>query len=120
MSVPLSGEWFDSAATLLGGLDSVGKIDATMQYAVASTPEGKVMFRVVVAEGVVTELATGKVDAPDIVVSCNYDQFLDVLEGRKTADVAFMDASWKIEGAHKRWLVDLRPVREAALEALSA
>ena len=51
MSVPLSGEWFDSAATLLGGLDSVGKIDATMRYAVASTPQGKVMFRVVVAEG---------------------------------------------------------------------
>ena len=120
MSVPLSDEWFASTAGLLGGLQSAGNIDATLQYAIASTPEGKVTFHAVVAGGVVTELATGKATDPDIVVSCNYDQFLDVLEGRKTADVAFMDASWKIEGDHKRWLLDLRPVREAVLEALSA
>ena len=120
MSVPLSPEWFDETAATLAGLDSAGDVDATLQYAVASTPEGKVTFHAVVAGGVVTELGSGKAADPDIVVSCNYDQFLDVLEGRKTADVAFMDASWKIEGDHKRWLLDLRPVRDAVLEALSA
>ena len=120
MTVPLSDEWFEFTAALLAGLDSAGDIDAPLQYAIASTPEGKVTFHAVVAGGVVIELASGKAAAPDIVVSCNYDQFLDVLEGRKTADVAFMDASWKIEGDHKRWLLDLRPVREAVLEALSA
>ena len=119
MTLPLSTEWFATTAPLLGGLSSAGSVDAIMQYVVASTPEGKVTFHVVVAGGVVTELAPGKVDAPDVVVSCTYEQFLDVLEGRKTADVAFMDASWKVEGDHKRWLIDLRPVREAALEALS-
>lgn len=119
MTVPLSPEWFDETAALLADLGSAGAVDATLQYAVASTPEGKVTFHAVVTGGVVTELTTGKATAPDIVVSCNYDQFLDVLEGRKTADVAFMDASWKIEGDHKRWLLDLRPVREAVLAALA-
>ncbi|MDG1367809.1 MAG: SCP2 sterol-binding domain-containing protein [Acidimicrobiales bacterium] len=120
MSTPLSDEWFSTARSVLDGLDSVGRVEATVQYAIASTPEGKVTFHAVVTDGVVTALATGKATDPDIVVSCNYDQFLDVLEGRKTADVAFMDASWKIEGDHKRWLLDLRPVREAVLGALQA
>lgn len=120
MNPPLSSEWFDETAALLAGLDSVGDIDATLQYAVASTPDGKVTFHAVVAGGVVTELAVGKTTAPDIVVSCNYDQFLDVVEGRKSADVSFMDASWKVEGDHRRWLIDLRPVRAAVLGALDA
>jgi len=118
VTAPLSPEWFAAAAPALAGLDSAGPVDATVQYAVSKTPQGKVTFRAVIRGGVVTELSAGKAEAPDVVVSCSYEQFLDVLEGRKTPDVAFMDASWKVEGDHKRWLLDLRPVRVAALDVL--
>lgn len=120
MNAPLSPEWFAETAGLLAGLDAAGDVDATLQYAVSSAPDGKVTFHAVVEGGVVTELAVGKASEPDVLISCSYDQFLDVVEGRKSTDVAFMDASWKIEGDHKRWLIDLRPVRAAVLGALDA
>lgn len=118
MTTPLSPDWFEETAAVVSGLPPAAAVDATLQYAVSSTPEGKVTFHAVVEGGVVTELGLGKATDPDIVISCSYEQFLDVVEGRKTADVAFMDASWKVEGNHKRWLLDLRPVREAVLDAL--
>ena len=120
MSDLLSPEWFDETAALLAGLAPAGDVDASLQYAVSSTPAGKVTFHAVVSGGVVREFATGKATAPDIVVSCSFEKFLAVVEGRKSADVAFMDASWKVEGDHKRWLLDLRPVREAVLTALGS
>ena len=43
--------------------------------------------------------------------SCSYDAFTGVLDGTTTADAAFMDGSFKVEGDHKAWLIDLRDVR---------
>ena len=120
MSAVLSPEWFDAAAPALAALPAAGDASAEVQYAVASSPDGKVTFHAVISDGVVTEFATGKGSDPDVVISCNYDAFVDVVDGTKSADVAFMDASFKVEGDHKLWLIDLRDVRAAAFGALAA
>ena len=43
-----------------------------------------------------------------------------MLDGTATADAAFMDGSFKVEGDHKAWLIDLRDVRTVAFGALAA
>ena len=115
----LSPAWFDAASAALADLPPVGDIDAVVQYVVSSTPDGKLTFHAVIDGGVVTELASGKAVEPTAVISCTYDAALDVAAGRKSADAAFMDASFKVEGDHKTWLLDLRDLRAAALEALA-
>lgn len=119
MTAVLSTEWFAAAAPALAALPPAGDASGVVQYVVASTPEGKVTFHAVIDSGVVNELMVGKAADADIVVSCSYDAFVDVLDGTKSADAAFMDASFKVEGDHKRWLIDLRDVRRAALSALA-
>ncbi|MEM8705764.1 MAG: SCP2 sterol-binding domain-containing protein [Actinomycetota bacterium] len=115
----LSPEWFDAAAPALAALPSAGDASATVQYVVSSSPDGKVTFHAVIDGGVVTDFVLGKAADPDVVVSCKYDAFVDVVDGTSTADVAFMDASFKVEGDHKLWLIDLRDVRAAAYAALA-
>ena len=73
----------------------------------------------VIEGGVVTDVAAGKASDPTAVISCSYDSALAVLGGDKSADEAFMDASLKVEGDHKTWLLDLREVRAASLAAIA-
>ena len=54
------------------------------------------------------------------MVSCTYDAFNGVLDGTTTDDAAFMYGSFKVEGDHKAWLIDLRDVRVAVFGALAA
>ena len=120
MSAMLSPEWFEAAAPVLAALPPAGDASATVQYAVSSSPDGKVTFHAVIDGGVVTEFAASKGTDPDVVVSCTYDAFTGVLDGTTTADAAFMDGSFKVEGDHKAWLIDLRDVRAAVFGALAA
>ncbi|MEM9468204.1 MAG: SCP2 sterol-binding domain-containing protein [Actinomycetota bacterium] len=119
MSDAFTPAWFDRVAPVLAALPSAGDIDAVVQYVVSSTPDGKVTFHAVIDGGVVTDLASGKAADPTAVISASYDAALDVLEGRKTPDAAFMDASFKVEGDHKTWLLDLRDLRASVLAALA-
>lgn len=111
--------WFDRVAAALAVLPSAGAVDAVVQYVVSSTPDGKVTFHAVIEGGVVTDVAAGKAADPTAVISCSYDSALAVLGGDKSADEAFMDASLKVEGDHKTWLLDLREVRAASLAAIA-
>ena len=120
MSDTFTPEWFDRVAPVLAALPPAGDIDAVVQYVISSTPDGKVTFHVVIEGGVVTDVASGKASDPTAIISAGYEAALDVLEGRKTADAGFMDASLKVEGDHKTWLLDLRDVRDAALTALAS
>lgn len=119
MSDTFTPEWFDRIAPVLAALPSAGDIDAVVQYVVSSTPDGKVTFHAVIEGGVVTDVVAGKASDPTAIISAGYEAAVDVLEGRKTADAGFMDASLKVEGDHKTWLLDLRDVRAAALAALA-
>lgn len=119
MSAAFTPEWFDRVAPALAALPSAGDVDGVVQYVVSGSPEGKVTFHTVVEGGVVTDVASGKVSGPTAVVSCSYDTALEILEGRRSADAGFMDASLKVEGDHKAWLLDLRDVRAASLLAIA-
>ena len=119
MSAAFTPEWFDRVAPALAALPSAGDVDGVVQYVVSGTPEGKVTFHTVVEGGVVTDVASGKASGPTAVVSCSYDTALEILEGRRSPDAGFMDASLKVEGDHKAWLLDLRDVRAACLLAIA-
>lgn len=119
MNDAFTPEWFDRVAPVLAAVPSAGTVDAVVQYVISSTPVGKVTFHAVIEGGVITDLASGKAAEPTVIVSAGYEAALDVLEGRTTADAGFMDASLKVEGDHKAWLLDLRDVRAAALAALA-
>ncbi|MEM9202685.1 MAG: SCP2 sterol-binding domain-containing protein [Actinomycetota bacterium] len=120
MSDAFTPEWFDRIAPTLSSLPSAGAVDAVVQYVISSTPDGKVTFHAVIEQGVVIDVASGKASDPTAVISASYDAALDILEGRKSPDAGFMDASLKVEGDHKTWLLDLRDVRRAALTAIGA
>lgn len=119
MSAAFTPEWFDRVAPALAALPSAGDVDGVVQYVVSGSPEGKVTFHTVVEGGVVTDVASGKASGPTAVVSCSYDTALEILEGRRSPDAGFMDASLKVEGDHKAWLLDLRDVRAACLVAIA-
>jgi len=119
MSAPLSDEWFAAANSALAALPSAGEVDAVVQWAVSASPEGKVTFHAVIEDGVISALAMGKASDATAAVSCSFDTFEALLAGDLSPDAAFMDASIKVEGDHKVWLLDLRGVRGAALAALA-
>ncbi len=118
MSRFLSAEWIDEARKVLGSVDATGTADVTLQYVISGSPDGKVTLHARVTDGVVDEVAVGKVDAPDIVLSCSYDTALDVVRGVQTADAIFMNGALKVEGDHAGWLLELRDLRAGALAAL--
>ena len=119
MSQFLSDEWFSEATATLAALPPAGDASAVLQYAVTGGPDGKVTCHAVIEGGVVTGVALGKADSPDVVATLVFDEALAVLKGDHSADTSFMRGAVKIEGDHVAWLLDLRDVREAAFAALA-
>lgn len=115
----LTDDWLTEAAGVLGGLDPVGEVDATLQYVVSGAPDGKVQVAVTVEGGKVTGVQTGKVEDPDLTITLAYDEALAILAGDTTADASFMRGAVKVEGSHAVWLLDLRDLRSVALPALA-
>jgi hypothetical protein len=111
-------EWLAAAAAALGSLPSIDGADATIDYVVAGTPAGKATIGVSLVNGQVTAMQTGKSADPDLVISLKYDAALKILTGELSSDAGFMNGALKVEGAHERWMLELRPVRVAAIEAL--
>ncbi len=115
MSTFLSEEWFAAVGAALAGAPPMGDVTTTVQYVVGGSPEGKVTFNAGITNGVISSLELGKHTHPAVVLSCSYDTALAVISGIETTDGAFMTGALKVEGDHAGWLLDLRPVREAAL-----
>jgi len=115
----LSEDWFAEATVTLAALPAAGDSSAVLQYAVTGAPDGKVTCHAIVEGGVVTGIAPGKADSPDIVATLAYDEAFAVLSGDHSSDASFMRGAVKIEGDHVGWLLDLRDVREAAFTALA-
>lgn len=112
-------DWVAAAANALGALPEVEGADAVINYVVAGAPAGKVTLGVTLASGRVTDISIGKAADPDLVISLKYEAALAILTGEATSDAGFMNGALKVEGAHARWMLDLRPVRLAAIEALA-
>jgi hypothetical protein len=118
MSQFLSEAWFVEATATLAALPAAGDASAVLQYAVTGGPDGKVTCHAVIEAGVVTGVAPGKADAPDVVATLSFDEAFAVLSGEHSADASFMRGGVKIEGDHVAWLLELRDVRDAAFAAL--
>lgn len=116
---PFDDEWIAAAADALALLPEAEGATAVIDYVVAGSPSGKATIGVTIADGRVTSITTGKSADPDLVISLKYDVALAVLRGELTADAAYMNGALKVEGAHARWMLDLREVRAAAIEALA-
>jgi len=112
-------DWLQAATAALSELPEVAAADAVIDYVVAGTPSGKATIGVTIENGRVTAMQSGKSTDPDLVVSLKYDAALKILSGEMTSDAGFMNGALKVEGAHERWMLDLRPVRVSAVEALA-
>ena len=119
----LSDEWVAASADALAGLRAPeggeGLGDVVIDYVVSGTPDGTRAIGVTLRDGRVTEMAVGKSPDPDVVVSMKYPVAVSILTGETTADAGYMNGALKVEGAHARWMLDLRPTRLAAVEALA-
>lgn len=111
-------EWLAAAAAALGELPSLDDADAVIDYVVSGAPAGKTTIGVTVEGGKVTTIVPGKSADPDLVISMKYEAALKILMGEMSSDAGFMNGALKVEGAHERWMLDLRPVRIAAVDAL--
>ena len=111
MSAFLSDEWLTEARVALADLPSIDGADGVVQYTVSGAPEGKVQVHVVVRSGRVTSIEPGKHREPDCIVSLAHPEAVALFSGELTPDVAFMSGRVKVEGDHRVWLLDLRPVR---------
>jgi len=112
-------EWLEAATSALGELPEVEGASAVIDYVVAGSPAGKATIGVTVDNGRVVAMQSGKSTDPDLVISLKYDAALKILAGEMTSDAGFMNGALKVEGAHERWMLDLRPVRVAAIDALA-
>jgi len=113
-------EWMIAAAIVLAELPVLDGVDAVIDYVISGSPAGKATIGVTVEGGRVISMVPGKSAAPDVVVSMNYDAAVKLLTGEMTSDAGFMNGALKVEGAHERWMLDLRAVRLAAIEALAS
>lgn len=112
-------DWIAAAGAALAALPRRDGADAEIDYVIEGTPAGKVTLGVVLVDGRVTSLTAGKSAEPDLVVTMKYEAARKILAGEMTGDAGFMNGALKVEGAHRRWMLDLRPVRLAAIEALA-
>lgn len=111
--------WLAAATEALGALPEIPGASVVIDHVVAGSPDGKVTVGATVIDGRVTEIRIGKSSDPDLVVSLGYDTLLAILAGELTSDAGYMNGAIKVEGAHERWMLELRPVRVAAVEALA-
>ncbi len=111
-------EWLAAATEALAELPAIAGANAVIDYVVAGSPAGKATIGVAVEDGQVVSIETGKSSDPDLVISLKYDAALKILNGELSSDAGFMNGALKVEGAHERWLLELRAVRGAAIAAL--
>jgi hypothetical protein len=119
----LSEEWLLEVEDALADLPEIDGVDGIVQYVVSGAPDGKVQFHAEVRSGRLVAIAKGKHPDPQCAVTLDYADAVALFEQGLRAEVAFMSGRAKVEGDHRVWLLDLRPLRRsdqvgAALAAL--
>lgn len=112
-------DWTAAAAAALAELPPVAGLDAVVEYTISGCRGGRVALTVTVSEGTVAKLEAGRSEDPDISISMGYADAVAILRGELSSDAGYMSGAVKVEGDYPRWLLDLRPVRLAAIEALA-
>ena len=85
-------------------------VDGVVRFVMTSTPHGKVQFRLVVADGRISEVLVGREGEAEAMVTWKYADAVAQFSGDLDADVAFMTGRCKVENAYARYVFDLRPV----------
>jgi len=106
----LSVEWIAALADGGSSLPEQSGVDGIVRFVVTSTPLGKVQFRLVLVDGRVTEILSGKDGEAEATVTWKYVDAVAQFSGDLNADVAFMTGRCKVEDAYARYVFDLRPV----------
>ena len=106
----LSVEWIAALADGGSSLPEQSGVDGVVRFVVTSTPLGKVQFRLVLVDGRVTEILSGKDGEAEATVTWKYVDAVAQFSGDLNADVAFMTGRCKVEDAYARYVFDLRPV----------
>ncbi len=109
----LSDEWVDGLRMLGGELPPMQGASVSCQHEISGTPEGKVRFYTVWIDGVLSDVAKGKLDDPDCLISAKYENAKEILSGVNTAEAAFMQGDLKVEGDYKKFLIDLHGWRQS-------
>ncbi len=110
-AVFLSEEWVAELARAGAELPPVEGVSMTIQHEIAGAPDGKVRFHLTWTDGVLTEAALGKVPDPQIQVQAKAPEALEILRGEMSPDVGYMQGRLKVDGEHRRLLIDLRDWR---------
>ena len=111
MAVFLSEEWIAELARVGAEMPAADGVSMSIQHEIAGAPDGKVRFHLVWTDGVLTEAALGKVADPDISVQAKAPEALKILTGDMSPDVGYMQGRLKVDGDHRRLLIDLREWR---------
>jgi putative sterol carrier protein len=106
----LSAEWIAAMADGGSSLPEQSGVDGIVRFVVTSTPLGKVQFRLVLVDGRITEILSGKDGEAEATVTWKYVDAVAQFSGDLNADVAFMTGRCKVEDAYARYVFDLRPV----------
>jgi SCP-2 sterol transfer family len=112
-------EWMTAIESVLGDLPTVEGADVVIDYVISGSPAGKTTIGVTLCDGRVASVTVGKSASADVVISMKYDTAVAILTGELSGDTGFMNGAVKVEGAHERWLLDLRTVRRSAIAALA-
>ncbi|MBC8365550.1 MAG: SCP2 sterol-binding domain-containing protein [Actinobacteria bacterium] len=106
----LSEDWMAELAEAAALLPERPGLDGVVRFAVSKTPHGKVQFRLVVADGRVTEVITGRDGDQDATVTWAYPEAVAQFRGELDPDGAFMSGRCKVEGDYALYVFGLRPV----------
>ena len=112
-------EWTAAAAAALAELPPIAGLGAVVEYTISGGPGGRVCLTAEVSDGIVSKFELGASADPDVAVSVGHADAVAILTAELTSDAGYMSGAVKVEGDYPRWLLDLRPVRKAAVEALA-
>ncbi len=95
----LSDDWLVELAQLAGTDTGRSELDGRIQVTVSGTPDGKVPWHLVVEEGVVTEVAGGKIDVAGLEVTETWPDSVARWQGERSRPVEYMQGDFKASGS---------------------
>ncbi|MEE2683351.1 MAG: SCP2 sterol-binding domain-containing protein [Actinomycetota bacterium] len=112
MSEFLSDEWLTELQEKGSQLPETG-VSALCQYEISGTSQGKVRFYVQINHGRITNVAEGKHQDSDCVITTSAKVALQILSGERDSIEAFMQGDLKVEGNYQHYLLGLNSLRKS-------
>ena len=110
----LSDEWFGLNIEAASEWPERPGVDCSANFEVTGTPEGKVRYHVVIRDGRLVEMASGKLADADVGIVYKYADACAEVAAGEHPDLAYMSGRMKLEGDYARWVYGLRPLLDSA------